>query len=161
MFRSLQTLLKAKCANCHRLRVDPSRARTYLVLMKLLEMGDMESFERIRSTVLDASAELKDFKLAPAVDREEELEQCEQRYAVFLDSGMASRAVNMHTGRAIDKLAAAFHSEALKSKRCATCKANSPAVRKDGFSKLFEIPLSNSRALQNENSNIKLMVRNK
>lgn len=148
LFKSLVFLLRAKCANCSKLRLSEFRTRVYLVKMKLIEMGHGDAVEALDAMLVPSAI----FQTSEA-DIERELASYECQYDLYL-AGHPDRAVSMHTTNKLNELIEQFKKAASSQKRCENCKAYSPALRKDGFTKIFEKPLSKKLMKTMENSKI-------
>lgn len=136
LFKSLVFLLRAKCANCNKLRLSEFKTRVYLVKMKLIEMGNAEAVESLDAMLIPST-----LFATSDTDIDRELSAYEAQYDVFL-STHRDRSVDMHTTNKLNELIEQFKKAALSQKRCENCKSYSPSLRKDGFTKIFEKPLS-------------------
>jgi DNA-directed RNA polymerase I subunit RPA1 len=136
LFKSLVMLLRAKCSNCNKLRMSEFRTRVYLVKMKLAEMGRADAIERLDALLVPSAI----FQQSDA-DIERELCTYEAQYDVFLASN-PDRSIDMHCTTKLNEIVEVFKKATTATKRCENCKAYSPSLRKDGFTKIFEKPLS-------------------
>jgi DNA-directed RNA polymerase I subunit RPA1 len=157
LFKSLYGLLKAKCANCHRFRLHANKVAIHLVLMKLIEMGDLAAVDRLEALAMHSNTELQNVEFLEKINIDDEIDMYNRRYESFLMSN-ASRKVDMHTARLLSVKIAAFQNELTACTKCMNCHAFSPSIRKDGFAKVFEKPLSSVRIKHNKNKNIHYTV---
>lgn len=141
VFPSLFSLLRAKCMLCHRLRVSETRTRLFLAKMKLLEMGDAVAAQTLDGFA--AASPLKEEEgdaVARAKDLQDLLRRIDERFADHLATAKAA------AGSRVKSLQRELTSEFIKSasaaKKCESCGGSSPKLRKDGFVKIYQRPLS-------------------
>ena len=141
LFPSLFSLLRSKCMLCHRLRVSDTRARLFLAKMKLLEMGDATGARNLDGVA--AASPLKEENsdtAARAKDLEDHLQRINQR---FMDHSARAKAVAGSPIKSLQReLVNEFIKSAMAARKCESCGGTSPKLRKDGFTKIYQRPLS-------------------
>lgn len=132
------------------------RLRYYLVKLKMLEMGAKAAADLLDEWVNPASLfdELADSK---AADLEAHLKLHEDRYAAYT-SRSHRRPVDLGTKNLQRTVLDEFRKKCLEVKKCENCGAFSPPYRKDGYSKIFQKPLSNAMKKRMSAMRLKLKV---
>jgi len=137
LFPSMYGLLRCQCASCHRFRIPVGKIEVTLLKLKMLEIGDFQKCSEIDNIVAEGSffgdsAESNNSKIYG------EFERCYENY-IGANSKMPSDSLISRMQREIID---AFNKEAQACKQCDYCNSYSPALRKDGNSKIFEKPLA-------------------
>lgn len=141
-----------------RLRVSENKIRIALIKLKLIEMG-----------MVKESNELEDLFIPPAIFNEsaqdaashleeahKKLLEYEARYMQFLlQTKTKPSAVTVTLQR---EVLDAFQKSSVAVKKCESCGAFSPSLRKDGYTKLFEKPLQKKQRKSMQGMKLKLKV---
>lgn len=166
LFPSLFQLVRSHCACCHRLRMGKARLWPYLAKLQLLEMGDVHGAETlddrllpmtdvlprsddktesslgsetVSSTGKKSAAEVASAKEKAARDVEKVLESVNKKYRAFagIPDAASTRPFSAQAKKLQRAVTAELSRELAKVKKCENCQEYSPALRKDGYSKIF------------------------
>jgi hypothetical protein len=144
-----------KLVNCS-FRVSEERIKITLMKLKLLEIGEFQKCSELDNLVFDSSPMFSDADSSLPNNPE----QLFARYETLYEQRIASD-VKLPSDSLIVKLQRelidSFNKEALACKRCDGCGSFSPALRKDGTSKIFEKPLA--KRLRKSMSGMKLSLK--
>jgi DNA-directed RNA polymerase I subunit RPA1 len=167
-FAELVRLLKLKCLSCHKLRIHANKVRYYLIRLKLLEMENIIEANQViemvqqltnsgESVFEDENYDEKERRADSAIDIEKKLQYYEKRYQAYLNmkstrknqpassSSSGSKPLkenNIYIHGLQRDLIDSFYKMVQALKKCENCGSFSPGFRKDGFSKIFQKPLS-------------------
>jgi DNA-directed RNA polymerase I subunit RPA1 len=165
-FAELVRLLKLKCLSCHKLRIHANKVRYYLIRLKLLEMENIIEANQViemvqqltnngESVFEDENYDEKERKADSAIDIEKKLQYYEKRYQAYLNmkstrknqpaSSSGSKPLkenNIYIHGLQRDLIDSFYKMVQALKKCENCGSFSPGFRKDGYSKIFQKPLS-------------------
>lgn len=138
-----------------RFRISAERIKMTLMKLKLLELGEFQKCSELDNIVFDSSVFGDDDPSSQnhpnqVFDRYELLYQHRVSSHLKLPSDSLIRKMQREV---IDS----FNKEALACKRCDSCGSFSPALRKDGSSKIFEKPLQ--KRLRKSMSGMKLSLK--
>lgn len=124
------------------------KERFYLIRLKLLEMGDIQSSDQLLDLVappqlfVEGEGKSKSKDTAISSDVESKLRQYERRFEIFQAKNKDKRRdVNIQMKDKQRDLVDSFMKSVLATKRCENCGGFSPAFRKDASSKIFQKPL--------------------
>lgn len=126
----------------NRFRASEKKCRVTLIKIKLLEMGEITNALNLDDLVAPSLlTEDKDVISAQNNDVEGQLRIYEERYEAFLKLSKRPAVDPYHKTlqtKAIDQ----FMKSCIAVSKCENCGAISPKYRKDGYSKIFQRPLS-------------------
>ncbi|KAF3284372.1 hypothetical protein TWF970_011583 [Orbilia oligospora] len=161
-FDQMYRLLRCTCVYCHHLRLSRQEINLYTCKLRLIDAGlihESDDIELIGSTKLHRS----DHGLSTTTDVGDVVEDLEEedtetvirkrnRYvykAIKLNRkvGLGSTQI-MAVAQARRALVHAFLKDMMGGRRCSSCKGVSPTYRKDGYSKIFQRPLSHKEQQQ-------------
>lgn len=138
-----------------RFRVSEERSKLTLMKLKMLEIGEFQKCDELDNIVYGSSVFSDESSASPQC-----AEQIFEKYEKFYEERIAG-AANVLSNSLITKMQRevidCFNKEALACKRCDSCGAFSPALRKDGTSKIFEKPLQ--KRLRKSMSGMKLSLK--
>lgn len=142
-----------------RLRMSATRVRHYLIKLKLFEMGETKQAEAFDDMVSPPQI-FEDSENTWMRDLETRLKLYEERYEVYC-ARKDRKPVDLHVKASQRNVIEEFQKKGQNVKKCENCDAISPAYRKDGFSKIFQKPLSKKtlRALSAMRLKLKVLTR--
>ena len=132
------------------------RIRYYLVKLKMLELEDKTAADMLDewvnpATLFDEDADTK------AADLEAHLRSYEEKYKSF--STMPNRKqINLGLKNLQRSVIEDFKKKCVDVKKCENCGGFSPSYRKDGYSKIFQKPMSKKMKKQMAAMRLKLKV---
>ncbi|RKP14974.1 hypothetical protein BJ684DRAFT_7762 [Piptocephalis cylindrospora] len=164
LFNQMFALLRAKCHYCHRLRLPQSDMARTIGKLRLLRAGrpldalnldDLNPVEPAASYSADVegpgdSTSMDDPSGDSTVGPEGETdEQFSERINQVVHSILSSSSSSIPKGEKVTLVAeeerqqiAAFLKRAVAKGRCARCSGISPKLRKEGYTKVFQLPLT-------------------
>lgn len=155
-FDQMYRLLRSTCVYCHHLRLSRQEINLYTCKLRLIDAGlihESDGIELVGSTKTQRS----DHGLSTATDVGDVVEDLEEedtetiirkRNKYVLKAIKMNRRVGlsstqiMAVAQARRALVHAFLKDMIGGRRCSSCKGVSPTYRKDGYSKIFQRPLS-------------------
>ncbi|KAF3924577.1 hypothetical protein ABW20_dc0109485 [Dactylellina cionopaga] len=157
-FDQMYRLLRSTCIYCHHLRLSRQEINLYTCKLRLIDAGllrECENLDLIGTTKLQRS----DHNLTNATDVGDVVDDLEEKE----DADTLIRKRNKFVHRLLRKSSKAgglnavqipavvqarravvhdFLKSMIGSRKCSSCKGVSPSYRKDGYSKIFQRPLS-------------------
>lgn len=142
LFQQMFTLLKTKCAYCHKMKLSENKCRQVLIKLKLLQMNNLQGLEELEDLLNPLILEAKDNEkqVAHLQEIESKLKLIETMYISYNKS---KEILPFHKKLQTD-IIKGFYKQAMHINKCENCNAISPKYRKDGYSKIFQRPLSKS-----------------
>ncbi|KAK6331541.1 hypothetical protein TWF730_004615 [Orbilia blumenaviensis] len=155
-FDQMYRLLRSTCVYCHHLRLSRQEINLYTCKLRLIDAGllhESDDVELVGSNKVQRS----DHGLSTATDIGDVVENLEEedtetiirkRNRFVLRAIKANRRAGldstqiMAVAQARRAVVHTFLKEIIGSRRCNSCKGVSPIYRKDGYSKIFQRPLS-------------------
>lgn len=152
LFPKLLTILKRKCFNCHKLRLDCSKSRVYRVKIMLYDCGLAEEVVTL-TELLEQRDGIEDEAPHQVIKRQQAILDEYERFAATkrnTHNKMRSRAVQVERER--------LEAEVLKTtkQKCENCGAITPSVRQDSNAKIFIKSLSARSRRNNRQKNLKI-----
>ena len=137
-----------------RFRIDSNRIRLTLTKLKLLELGEFGKCSELDNLMFDSNSS-EDIS-SPRSSTNDVLGKYDRLFEKHLDCGQTTSfdSLVVKTQR---EVLDHFNKEAMSCSRCDTCGSFSPALRKDGMSKIFERPLQ--RRLRKSMSGMKFALK--
>ena len=147
LFPSMFQLLRTKCAYCNKFRMKSSQVRSYLLKLKLIEIGDDASLELLENTInINCRPEDSDVIDDDQINKELEMENLfsllEKKYDMYVRNRRHSESFSMHRKASQRELIDQINNEMLLISKCENCGAHKIAYRKDGCCKIFQKPIS-------------------
>jgi DNA-directed RNA polymerase I subunit RPA1 len=149
-------LLRAQCANCHKLRLNASKIRLVLIKLKLIELGDVAASDALDNLVAAPVVFNSEQDLEGALSGSE-IEQKLMYYELLYESKKSSH-VNASVKTQQRLVIDSFVKSVVACKKCENCGSFSPPLRKDGYSKIFEKALQKRLRKSMSGMRIKLKV---
>jgi len=143
------------------------RSRHVLTKLKLLEMGDLASVNRLEDLLLPTQVFNDEEGKKPSDQMSIELEKqytiYDERYQAFSKSRSSGNAQQQYKANGNLKslqraVVESFQKNAASISRCENCEAATVTYRKDGYSKIFQRPLSRRARFSTSNSGKTLKV---
>lgn len=141
------------------------RSRHILIKLKLLEMGDLQSANRLDDLLLPTQIFTEEDVKRPAdklsIELEKQYKLYEERYDAFLKR-RASNSEYKASGhiKALQRtVVESFQRDVASISKCENCQAAAVSFRKDGYSKIFQRPLSRRARFATSSSGGVLKVR--
>lgn len=133
-----------------RLKMSSLRSRHILIKLKLLEMGDLPSATRLDDLLLPTQVFAEEGVTGPAdktsLELEKQYRMYEERYQAFAKtratSGDARHKANGNIKSLQRTVVESFQRNVASISKCENCQAAAVSFRKDGYSKIFQRPLS-------------------
>nr|CCA14203.1 DNAdirected RNA polymerase I subunit RPA1 putative [Albugo laibachii Nc14] len=152
LFPKLLTILKRKCFNCHKLRVDCSKSRVYRVKIMLYDCGLVEEVATL-TELLEQRDGIEDEAPNQIIKRQQAILDEYERFAATnrkLFSRTRSRTVQVERERLV--------AQVLKTtkQKCENCGAITPSIRQDSNAKIFIKSLSARSRRNNRQKNLKI-----
>ncbi|RKP25650.1 hypothetical protein SYNPS1DRAFT_28623 [Syncephalis pseudoplumigaleata] len=167
LFDHVYTLMRSKCFYCHRFRLSAVDEARYYASLKLLQAGyvleasEVNSItQRYKSTgknaTADADADREDSEEA-SLGEVESTDEWIARIEEYVRQVLARGASDRHgatqktttlASHARKQLIAALFRQAANVPKCNHCHGISPPMRKDGHSKIFQLPLPKRKQAQ-------------
>ncbi|CAM9295630.1 unnamed protein product, partial [Phaeothamnion confervicola] len=144
LFPILYKLLRSKCFSCHRLRLAAFKARVCCVQLMLCDAGDAIAARNLADelnaalTPEDDAADVEAAGAGRIGSVEPVLRTHEKRLRALAGNGRGCQGHDRTFRELVDDLIKTMASVA----KCENCGYQSPKVRKDGHSKLFQRPLT-------------------
>ncbi|KAL1914900.1 uncharacterized protein VTP21DRAFT_7816 [Calcarisporiella thermophila] len=158
-FNQMFSLLRSTCWNCHHFRMSRPELHRYISKLILLDRGLVVEANRIDGIPISAE-KMKQRGEEMELDAEDEAEEegmDGENYIRKLDAFVkhaiknnASSDMSYKVTVVTDerkKVISEFMKRALAKKKCENCKAPAYALRKDGFVKIFQLPLNKKQRL--------------
>ena len=126
------------------LRVSKPKIRHLLIKLKLLDMGDILTAEKIGNYVENTADLLNDdeiFNKSFHTRIANEFDFYERTYEAYKQQGIRSRVPSMHVKSLQRTEIETFLKYAIAMKKCEHCGCHARKLRKDGSSKIFLKPL--------------------
>ncbi|KAJ1458020.1 hypothetical protein M885DRAFT_461604 [Pelagophyceae sp. CCMP2097] len=136
LFTTLHKLLNIKCFHCHKLLLDELKARYFYARLALIEAGEWKRCDELEAPSKPAG------KGNMGEDEAAKRHVISERIEAAIDSVRGrERTIRIHerTARALE--IKEFWKGLREAKRCENCGAARRKVRKDGATKLFQVPL--------------------
>lgn len=153
VFPSLFALLRSKCMLCHRLRMSENRARLFLAKLKLLEMGDVSGAQSLEGAASQVAAKEAGDAAERAKDLSDLLQRVDERFAEY---SLTAPLPGSHVRQQQRGLVEDFVRTASAVRKCESCGGSSPKLRRDGFTKIYQRPLSKRDRVALQSRRIKL-----
>ncbi|KAG5437996.1 hypothetical protein PCANB_000343 [Pneumocystis canis] len=138
----LYRLLRATCLYCHHFKLSCSMVNLYYCKLRLLDVGlvyesqEIEKiYPKVDNRVMDKSDE---YNLALFEIRESYVQECLTKDNFSTNKYMQNKLVDSERRSLIKE----FLEKIVSRKKCDNCSSISPNFRKDGYVKIFELPLS-------------------
>lgn len=160
-------LLRAQCANCHRLRLRRRDLHRYECLFRLLQHGLIaeaqaidaigENYHGLASEGIpqDVVNDSDDDDNGDGVIRARDTYVRRALAQLRLNLGEVRRGKHEGSSEMRSALTSDFFKDIVKTRQCASCRAIAPKYRKDRFVKIFETPLSSKELAKNTEAGIK------
>jgi DNA-directed RNA polymerase I subunit RPA1 len=132
-FGLLYKILKHKCWSCHRFKGPSEKTRRYVIKLQLLDRGELAL-----AMGLDAELSNRDGASETATESENRKQIVFEKYERFAATTTPKTEemfghARQHRKEVVGEILKSFHGS-----RCENCGAHSPAIRKDGYTKLFQ-----------------------
>lgn len=158
-FNQMYIFLRASCLHCHRLKLDDLEVHKFACMLRLIQYGLMlESETFARSSASESGADIEEGLPARKIDSESKqaIKQKRENFveesisAAIADGRTTLRGIMTETlGEERKVLIHDFYARLLSRTRCEKCDMYSPSYRKDGFVKIFEVPLREKQLAHN------------
>lgn len=137
-----------------RFRLPDAYLRRQLLVLKLLEMGDVERARGLQGAPAKGSA---DSLVEESDSKEVELDvrRLEAKYALFRKR---SALPGPHVKQQQSEVIAALMKACTAVVKCASCGTTSPKLRKDGYSKIYQRALTGKQSAELKSRRVKLKV---
>ncbi|EMR09607.1 hypothetical protein PNEG_02190 [Pneumocystis murina B123] len=138
----LYRLLKATCLYCHHFKLSCSIVNLYYCKLRLLNAGlvhESQEIDKIHSKVNKEVTDNKnnEYNISLSERREIYVQECLAKNEV-LDGFTRNKLVDSEKRNLIKE----FLEKITSLRKCNNCSSISPSFRKDGYVKIFELPLS-------------------
>lgn len=154
-FDALVKLLKFKCSFCHRLKRREFDVRKFVCKIGLIDMGRWKEGLDLEKYLVECDGDLDVAHQTMADNQEKKVKKYEKeikKYQKNVSSGKKKRII-LHTHERMTRqsIIKKFMSNfPHPSRKCENCQAFSPILRKDGYTKIFELELSDGQKHKNE-----------
>ena len=154
-FDALAKLLKFKCSFCHRLKRREYDVRKFVCKIGLIDIGRWKESLELERYLVECDGEMEENRQLVASRQEKRLRKYEKdiaKYEQGVSSGTRKRII-LHTHErqtrqaTIKEFMSGFPHP---SKKCENCSSFSPILRKDGYTKMFQLELSDGQKNKNE-----------
>ena len=132
-FPLLYKILKHKCFNCHRFKGAAERVRRFQTKLQLVDRGELTL-----AMGLDEELSSRDGVVESSSEAESRKELVFEKYERFASTTSPKSEEVYGHGRQYRKEVVSEILKAFKGSRCENCGAHSPAIRKDGHTKIFQ-----------------------
>ncbi|CAM9118714.1 unnamed protein product [Sphacelaria rigidula] len=151
LFGALYKLMRAKCFNCHNLRLSKAKTRVAAVKIMLVDAGRAQEALELEDSLLGYLRQdsfRDDARTSDSPDKNGLVSANGYRDRILgsledeLEGRPRARWCGGHNRALRRQLVESLVKTMGESKKCQNCGAFSPNIRKDGSNKLFQVPLS-------------------
>ncbi|BFZ63239.1 hypothetical protein YB2330_004359 [Saitoella coloradoensis] len=163
-FTQMYNLLRSICLYCHHFRLAKTEVHRYACKLRLIDAGlliEAEDLDLLQAKVKKGrkKAETKDEEDDEETDDDDADSFMERRDKYVRDclrrAGPYKTKKTTMLGEARRRLILDFLKKLGSRKKCDNCQAISPSYRKDGYAKIFEMPLNKKAALYMQQAGIR------
>ena len=140
LFPTLHKLLQIRCGTCHQLRLDKLHTRWHVARIALLDAGQFQHCDLLLRPGKPTADE------PDAVEYRRQCTELIESVEKDIKDGILTRTASAHGRVERQKAAKEFYSACRSVKKCDRCGASERKLRRDGASKLFQLPLDAKHA---------------
>ncbi|KAG4305911.1 hypothetical protein PORY_000821 [Pneumocystis oryctolagi] len=139
----LYRLLRATCLYCYHFKLSCSIVDLYFCKLRLLNAGLLYESQEIDKIYLKDDSGVNDnkdneYNLNLFEKRELYVQECLKKRKILINESMQNKLIDSEKRNLIKE----FLEKIVSRKKCDNCSSISPDFRKDGYVKIFELPLS-------------------
>ncbi|KAG0167267.1 hypothetical protein DFQ28_004559 [Apophysomyces sp. BC1034] len=157
-FDNLYAIIRAKCAFCHHFRIGRTQMKRYTAKLKLLQRGLIRESQALDDMYIKATPkksktneeESLEDKMEEDADAASSVEDYLERMDAFVTKSLEDPEAYKHANKDYKvtvindtrkRVMLDFMRQCLHAKRCANCECVSPAIRREGAAKIFQVAL--------------------
>jgi DNA-directed RNA polymerase I subunit RPA1 len=142
LFPIMFKLMRCKCLNCHKFKMSAKKVERYRVKLLLLHAGMLVDAMNLEDVLQGKDGDFEEEAEDTRARIEKTLAHYEARANARLAKGAAPQ-VTCHARNVIQQTVTEFFSNMAKaSNKCENCQAFSPKLRQEGYTKIFQSPMT-------------------